>query len=1698
MFRKTLIAACITTLSIAHAEQWNADRLAATRSKAEADINQYLQNGSGPFSTLANDEIRAWLAKAQYSSKGGKDFAHLKNRAKLLSILIDNAQNSQNYDDDSSNNKELILRSLLTSSSAITNSKSEYLNENLDFFERMMQTDAESIPFALKELEKFSPQFDEEQNKRYRELRSQYGFSLSNIDVDRNQDLPQICVEFNSPVLAEPLQDWRQYITITPAPEDKGRYAGDRLCYSALWQHEYSVRIDPKLAANNRLELGQEETRNLNTGNSEPMLRFATRGKTLALGSDAALTVESRNVEKISVKLWQIPGNNLAGDIHDAVDSPNNISSYELGDNASLIWQGSFTPEKGAVNSVVQNRIAFADMAGKEARSGVYVLGINAGDNEYDTQFMGFSVTDQGFTAYKTDDGLWAELRDLSDNTPVVGQNVVLYAGNNRILGEVKTDRQGIARFTRAQTNGENADAPSHIISQHDNHLAYLRITGQGIDLSDKGLSGTVSNPTLTHWSWYDRGVYRPNDTFNAMWLFKTPEGKAFHDTPLWLEISRPDGIPVHSQLLEPDDSGAYRYSQKITANARLGNWKISIKLGKDGAPLVAENFLIDSIIPQQIESHLAIQASADKADIDIDADWLYGAPAADLLTDGEWRIRSADFGISHPAWKGWQIGRHDEIGADESAASVSQTIAPANTDKDGKRHITLDKLDRPFSTIPQKLDVSSNLTAPDGSLIHAQQEALLPRSTPYIALKAGEDNAQIAVINDKGDLQPAPLKWTLYRVDRNWYWYYGNDGRWQYEHNDNRLALKNGTLDAKGKSPENLDLALDNGIYVLEVQGQDPASAASIEIARGWFGDPSNNSPAAITLASDQPQYKGGDTLTLNLQAPFDGKATVKLANHDSIINNYDVELKNGKATLQIPWQAEWEQGVWLLANGWNAQTEDHNRRAVGLLWVGADLAARRFVPEIHTAENPLPEQPLTVNVHVPQADANTYVNIAVVDDGLYQLTAPSFTDPLVAFFGKKQFDISLYDTFGNIIKQTQARLAALRSGADGGDEISNSERAALSALPDLDLQLLAYWSNPIKLDADGNVNYTIPVPHYNGRLRVMAAAYNAEKIGSSEKTVTLKAPIVSELHTPRYLGADDSGSFSLRLHNTTDKTQILSVQVQADNLELQGEPIPETTLAPDESVTLRYPFRSNKAGEAHLNVAISGDYSEKLERRIPVRAPTLPQVRQQYDRLNSGTTLELKDLKAAHLSLNSGIPYDAAPYQRQLADYPLGCSEQTTSKLWGLLGASKLDLDNAHEAENRLANLAYWNGSYGLWANSTSSVWLSAYVGEALVELQNQKALLNPSQLTRLLSALKDDTRGEYKSEYSHGESYAYYVLALAGEPIRGNLLRYHLAAENNLEFSDSLDIATALALLGEYQAAGERLNALAQQTPQTVTKRYAYSSNTSIAAHNLVRLKQLEKLWQNVSNDPQNTLDVIKKLYDEQRESLAQALSHDGYLSTQELAWLVRLAIVAPQPATDLPIEINGQKTTLADLSKNEYNGNVRIGNVSAQTLWLNAQDLYTPKAMDASSAGWKMELRYENSKGEALDPAKLPNNTDINIIATLTPELEQGSNERSELLYVYPLPAGITLNPLDKNNSDTGIDKSSEQVTVQYRENRDDRHIAAFTMTGEPKPFSYTIHARTTRAGDWHAPGASLENMYHPEEHARQALQHVIVK
>ena len=77
---------------------------------------------------------------------------------------------------------------------------------------------------------------------------------------------------------------------------------------------------------------------------------------------------------------------------------------------------------------------------------------------------------------------------------------------------------------------------------------------------------------------------------------------------------------------------------------------------------------------------------------------------------------------------------------------------------------------------------------------------------------------------------------------------------------------------------------------------------------------------------------------------------------------------------------------------------------------------------------------------------------------------------------------------------------------------------------IPLTDVQIIAQQSAPVKLNAQGEGEVSLPIPEFNGEVRLMAQAWTADKFGSQEGKVVIAAPLVTQLSLPRFMAGGDS----------------------------------------------------------------------------------------------------------------------------------------------------------------------------------------------------------------------------------------------------------------------------------------------------------------------------------------------------------------------------------------------------------------------------------------------------------------------------------------------------------------------------------------------------------------------------------------------
>jgi hypothetical protein len=112
------------------------------------------------------------------------------------------------------------------------------------------------------------------------------------------------------------------------------------------------------------------------------------------------------------------------------------------------------------------------------------------------------------------------------------------------------------------------------------------------------------------------------------------------------------------------------------------------------------------------------------------------------------------------------------------------------------------------------------------------------------------------------------------------------------------------------------------------------------------------------------------------------------------------------------------------------------------------------------------------------------------------------------------------LRDLYGQLIDGKSGRRGQIREGGDG----ESAQRGAPKKI-----ELVALYSGLVEVGKDGKATVAFDIPDYNGRLRLMAVAYDAQNVGWAEAGLVVRDPVIAEISAPRFLAPGDKSNLSL-----------------------------------------------------------------------------------------------------------------------------------------------------------------------------------------------------------------------------------------------------------------------------------------------------------------------------------------------------------------------------------------------------------------------------------------------------------------------------------------------------------------------------------------------------------------------------------------
>ena len=1518
-----------------------------------------------------------------------------------------------------------------------------------------------------------------------------YGLRIEEHVVQSDLASPRLCATFTEDLVEKGL-DYTPYVQVPEAGMTVEPGGWRQLCVAGLRHGQrVSVTFREGLPAADGQTLANPVDITAYVRDRKPQARFAGGGFVLPRSGAAALPVQTVNTPRLDLELYRISDRSLIRSIQaDWFGRP--LDDWDAGrfsaDTGELIWKGS-AEVPVEVNRDITTRLPL-DSALSGQPAGIYALKARVpGAEEWDNPaaWQWFVVSDLGLTTFAGVDGLTVVARSLADAGPKPGVQVQLLARSNRVLGTATADADGVARFDTALMRGTGAAQPALVtVTEGDADIAFLSLADAEFDLSDRGVEGRPAAPPIDLFLTTDRGAYRAGETIHATALARNGDGRALAGLPLTARLIRPDGVEYARRRIS-DMAGGFAFAMPVAGNAPRGAWKLEVLADPDAAPLAVASLVVEDFLPERIDFDLTgpdLLTLGTGADIGISARYLFGAPGAGLVAEGEVVLREAR---ELPGYPGYRFGVPD--------APFSLQMFPfasgATTDDSGAASLSATLPDLPDPGRPLEAVVRVRLA--EGSGRPVERSVTRPVDPPgtLIGLKPLFDGvvpergeARFDVVAVGGDAVAAT--WRLDRIETRYQWYQ-MDGSWNWEPMTTRTRIAEGTA-TLGKAPVAVAAAVEWGEYELTVAGGGAASA--VRFAAGWFAAPDTaRTPDTLELSLDKPAYAPGETARLRVVPRAAGVALVSVLSN-RVIAMQAVSVVAGENLIDLPVTDDWGAGVYVTASVLRPMDAAAGRlpaRALGLAHAAIAPGDRQLTATLQLPAEAAPRGPLDIAVKVEGvAPGDTaHVTLAAVDVGILNLTGFKAPDPSAHYFGQRKLGVGIRDLYGRLIDGLNGAEGIVRSGGDAAGP-------RFQADPPTE-DLVAWFTGPVQVGADGMARASFDLPSFNGTVRVMAVAWSDKAVGQAQGDVLVRDPVVVTASLPRFLQPGDSSRLLLEIVHATGPSGRVGLDVVADGVTI-GAVASGVDLADKGKAVLSVPVTAGAEGLASLTVRLTAPDGRVLTKplALPVRAND--PVVQRVTRLDlapgqtftADAALLAGFRPGAHALISAGslARFDAPGLLAALDAYPYGCSEQITSRALPLLAfgpvADAIGLAEAATARDRvdqaiaavLLNQTA-EGGFGLWsARSGGEMWLDAYVTDFLSRARAQGHEVPQGAFRAALDNLR--SRVNYAGDFEEGGedlAYGLMVLAREGAAAIGDL-RYYADVKAGA-FATPLAVAQLGAALASY-GDQPRADALFRRAADMSMNR---------------RSAEADQVWRaDFGSNLRDAAGVLALALEAgstavDREAFAARLAATAgqrALSTQEQAWILMAAKGMVGSGAE-GLELDGAAVT-GPLVRRFDGTPLSIRNAGAAPATLTVAAFGQPEGAEpAGGAGYDIARSYYTLDGAEADPATLKAGSRLVAVLDITPT---GSGE-ARLMVSDPLPAGWEIdNPnLLQGGQIAALDWLEPETEVTHSEFRADRFLTALDRRDDA-PFRLAYILRAVSTGSFHHPAATVEDMYRP--------------
>lgn len=1302
---------------------------------------------------------------------------------------------------------------------------------------------------------------------------------------------------------------------------------------------------------------------------------------------------------------------------------------------------------------------------------------------------------------------------DINTTSPLTGISIEVYDYQQQLIFSGKTDGSGMMKTTLSSS-------PFLIIAKKGKTRGYLKVNdGNALSLSNFEVGGVRKFHGLNGFIYGERGVWRPGDSLNLSLIIEDEKNTLPNNHPITFKFINPNGQTLIEQTITTHLGGIYTFKPSTAEDAITGTYQVVAHVG---GTTFRKSLPIETILPNRLRIKTNLkegQLITNTTPIELSSEWLHGAKASNLKADVMLSLSSLT-----TKFKNYKSFNFDNPVSRFEGDNIK--VFEGKLDENGKTNFKI-KFDD-FENIPGTVKTSfkTKVYEPSGNFSIDQFNAKYMAYDNYIGLQLHTPKngylttdtsnwVNLVSLNRDGKIAPnRKINVKVYKLGYKW-WYDEGYDRVSYNSVRYKTPITNTyiTTNSNGKGKFSLRVNYPAwGRYLVVATDENGHSTGKIAFLDwpSWYNKSERempNSPNVLAFTTDKKDYTSGENVTINFPSSKGSRALVTVENSEKVLHAEWVATTDKNTSYTFKASNAMAPNAYVhvtLVQPHEKTNDDVPMRLYGIQPIKVVNPTTKLSPQIKTANIIRPNSTTSIEVSEENGKSMNYT-IAIVDEGLLDITRFKTPNPWEHFYKKEALGIKTWDLFDNIISFANLKTKSMITIGGDGSLSGDSEGSKQNRF-----KPLVKFLGPFHLPANQKKSHKIKIPNYVGSVRTMVIAEKASAYGHAEKATPVREDLMVLGTLPRVLGIGETIDVPVTVFAMDKKITNVKVVAKSGNKSIKLNQSKSINFSQTGEQTIVFSAKvSDITGTGNVKIiATSGSEKAIYNTDIEIRNPNLPvtntyslDVNPKKKNFIDFTPVGINGTNNVTVEVSTVPPINLEKRLNYLIRYPYGCIEQTTSSVFPQVYLPKLiSLDSKKQADveknikdgiNRLKAFQISNGGFSYWPGQhTANPWGTNYAGHFLIEAKKAGYSIPSNMLENWTSYQKDQALAYSNTDYKYrikAQAYRLYLLAKVGEPQLGAMNRLRLA--RNVPLVAKWYLATAYALAGQPH----------------VGKEMGISLGTSINPYTELSGSYGTSLRDDaVLLECMSTLGLSTKAK-QKAIAIGLQLSDNKWLSTQTTAYsLVAIAnyigVNDVRQETAFSINIDGVSKSFKSKSpiqqyKQEVKGignqKIEIKNSSSKTLFVKVIQEGIPPIGEETTAsnGITLNIQYKSLKEKVLDPANIPQGTDFYAYINIK---NIGAYDYKEVALNQVFPSGWQIhNDRLHSSSSSSFDKPT------YQDIRDDRVYTFFNISkGSSKRFRILLNA--TYKGTYYLPTTQVEAMYDKSISARVKGQWITIE